>query len=323
MSLVFLSRLRGFTRGWGLGVKLAGTVAILLILVAALAPLLAPHDPNTLDVLNVLQSSSGAHPLGTDSYGRDLLSRLLYGSRTALIGPLIVVMLSTLIGTGLGIAGAWNRGWADALIGRLFDLAFSFPSLLLALLVVTVMSPGLVSAALALSIAYIPWVGRLARATALREVNEPYVEALRLQGMSAWQISVRHVLTNISGVILAQATMSFGFAMVDLAGISFLGLGVQEPTADWGTMIQFGETSIVRGYPQEALYAGAALVLAAVTFIALGDALSERYESNPDSGALRRLFADRDRRRGLLRRRRNAPHAAIDETAPAGEGSVL
>jgi peptide/nickel transport system permease protein len=301
MSMLFMSRLRELLRGWGPRVKVAGTLAVALIALAVLAPLLAPHDPNTVNPLNTLAPGSSQHLLGTDQFGRDLLSRLIYGSRTALLGPLVVVMISTVTGAALGIAAAWHRGWVDALVGRLFDLTFSFPSLLLALLIVTVMSPGLLSAAIAISIAYVPWVGRLTRASALREVNEPYVEALRLQGFSTLRICSRHVFRNISGVILAQATMSFGFAMVDLAGISFLGLGVQEPTADWGTMINAGESSIVQGHPQEALYAGAALVLAAVTFIMIGDALSERFESSVDEGALRRLFAGSLRLRGRRR----------------------
>jgi peptide/nickel transport system permease protein len=311
MSRLFMGRLRELLRGWGPRVKIAGTIAVLLIAMALLAPLLAPHDPNLVDPLNPLAPSSSQHLLGTDQFGRDLLSRLLYGSRTALLGPLVVVVISTVTGAALGIAGAWHRGWVDALVGRLFDLAFSFPSMLLALLIVTVMSPGLLSAAIAISIAYVPWVGRLTRASALREVNEPYVEALRLQGFGTIRICTRHVFRNISGVILAQATMSFGFAMVDLAGISFLGLGVQEPTADWGTMINAGESSIVQGHPQEALYAGAALVLAAVTFIMIGDALSERFESSVDEGALRRLFE------GSLRlgRRRRAQVAPADATS--------
>lgn len=247
-----------------------------LIGVALLAPLIAPHDPNAGDVLQVLQAPSPEHPLGTDSSGRDLLSRLVYGSRTALLGPLVVVVVATGLGTTLGILGAWRRGWVDSLVGRVFDLVFSFPSMLLALLFVAVMSPGLTTAAVAVSIAFVPAIGRLVRASALREVNEPYVQALQTQGFGPFYICSRHVLPNLWPVILAQVTTSFGYAMVELAGISFLGLGVQEPTADWGKMIQTGQGSIVRGYPQESLYAGIVLVVAVVCFITLGDLLTAR-----------------------------------------------
>jgi peptide/nickel transport system permease protein len=255
--------------------------AALLVAMALLAPWLAPHDPAATSVLDALQPASGEHPLGTDSSGRDLLSRLIFGSQTTLLGPLIVVSASTVLGTALGIIAAWRRGWVDALIGRFFDLAFSFPALLLALMFVAVLSPGLVTAALAVSVAYVPWLGRIVRASALREVNEPYVEALRTQGLRPLRICVRHVVPNLAPLIIAQATTSIGFAIVDLAGISYLGLGVSDQTADWGKMIASGQGSIVRGHPQESLYAGIALVITVAAFIFLGDALTDRDERRP------------------------------------------
>ncbi|MGP3963104.1 ABC transporter permease [Nonomuraea sp. 3N208] len=253
-------------------------VSAVLVGVAVFAPLIAPHDPDAGSVLKVLQPPSAEHLLGTDGSGRDLFSRLIFGSRTALLGPLIVSLTATVAGTALGLVAAWRRGWVDALVGRVFDVVFSFPSMLLALMFVAVLSPGLGSAALAVSIAFVPVIGRLVRSTALREVNEPYVDALRIQGMGSVRICAFHVLPNLWPVIVAQATTSFGYAMVELAGISYLGLGVQEPTADWGTMIESGQGSIVRGFPQESLYAGGALVVAVVSVIVLGDALSSRSE---------------------------------------------
>jgi peptide/nickel transport system permease protein len=260
----------------GAAVWFLSGVSALVVLLAVLAPVIAPHDPNAGSVLQVLQPPSHEHWLGTDASGRDLLSRLVYGSRTALLGPLVVVLVATTLGTSLGLVAAWNRGWVDTVVGRLFDLIFSFPSMLLALLFVAVMSPGLFSAALAVSIAFVPAFGRLVRARALREVNEPYVQALHTQGFGPVHICVRHVVPNLLPVIVAQVTTAFGYAMVELAGISFLGLGVQEPTADWGKMIDSGQASIVRGLPQESLYSGLALVIAVLCFISLGDLLSER-----------------------------------------------
>ena len=252
------------------------SVAGFFVLIALLAPWIAPYDPGDTSVLQSLMPPSPEHWLGTDASGRDLLSRLMWGSRTALLGPLIVVVAATVTGTALGIIAAWNRGWVDSVIGRLIDLIFSFPSLLLALVLVAAFQPGLVPAAIAVAIVFVAPVARLVRASALREVNAPYVEALRVGGLGAWSIGLRHLVPNLAPIIVAQATTSFGFAMIELAGISYLGLGVQEPTPDWGTMIESGQSSIVRGYPQEALLAGTLLVLAVVSFLLIGDALSSR-----------------------------------------------
>ena len=247
-----------------------------LVAVALLAPWLAPADPLHGSVLSVLRPPSPEHLLGTDGSGRDLLSRLVFGSRTALLGPLVVVSVSVVIGTALGLAAAWHGGWVDAVIGRVLDILFSFPSMLLALVLVAVLSPGLITAAVAVSVSFVPPVARIVRSVAVREVAAPYVEALYLQGMSSGQILLRHVLGNLWPIIIAQATLGFGYAMIELAGISFLGLGVQAPAADWGVMIDQGQASIVRGFPQESLLSGALLVIAVVSFISLGDSLADR-----------------------------------------------
>lgn len=276
MSLLNVRTRARRARGVRLTVRFAAPAAVasLLVVIAVLAPWLAPYDPGATAVLDAFQPPSAAHWLGTDASGRDLLSRLLWGSRTALLGPLIVVVCATTVGTLLGIVAAWNRGWVDVVISRVVDLIFSFPAMLLALVFVAVMSPGLLPAAVAVSIVFVAPVTRLVRATALREANAPYVEALRLGGVGAWAIGVRHLVPNLFPVIIAQTTTAFGFAMVELAGISYLGLGVQEPTPDWGTMIEAGQSSIVQGYPQESLLAGALLVITVVSFLLMGDALS-------------------------------------------------
>lgn len=274
MTVLPFAAFRQRTRRTSWPVRLAAFTSFTLVAIAIFAPLIATHDPNASSVLEVLQPPSAEHWLGTDGSGRDLFSRLVYGSRTALLGPLVVVAVAVTVGTTLGILAAWKRGWVDALVGRLFDLVFSFPSMLLAMLFVSVLAPGLISAAAAVSLAFIPAIGRLVRSLALREVNEPYVQALRTQGFGPVRLCVRHVLPNLWPVVVAQATTSFGYAIVELAGISFLGLGVQDPTADWGKMIDTGQGSIVRGFPQESLYAGLALVVAVIAFMTLGDALS-------------------------------------------------
>ncbi|GGT65826.1 ABC transporter permease [Streptomyces atratus] len=253
-------------------------VIALLALIAVLAPWLAPHDPNNISLLDANLGSSGDHLLGTDASGRDLLSRLLVGARSSLIGPLLVVVLATALGLTVAIVSAWLGGWVDAVVSRILDILFAFPGVLLAVLVVAVFRAGLGAAVAALVIAYIPYIARTVRSAALREKSQPYITALTIQGVGAPAICVRHILANLMPLIVAQSTLTFGYAMVDLAAVSFLGLGVQPPTADWGVMVSTGQPSILNGYPQESLYASALIVLAVGAFNILGDRFTERSQ---------------------------------------------
>jgi len=248
-----------------------------LALVAIFAPLIAPTSPTGVDPLNVFAPSSAQHLLGTDDTGRDILSRLIYGARPSLAGPLLVVLLSSTVGTALGVAAAWYRGIADAVLSRVFDLLFAFPGIVLALLAATLFGPGFIAPVLALSIAYLPLVARLMRAAAMKERSLPYVEALQIQGASPWRITMRHLLPNILPLLVVQATIGFGYALLDLAAISFLGLGLQPPTADWGVMIADGKPSILDGNPQQSLYAAAVDVIAVVAVNLVGERLATRF----------------------------------------------
>ncbi|MGH3862267.1 ABC transporter permease [Actinokineospora sp.] len=262
---------------WLAGVGWLGHASVLVIALAALlavfGPLLAPFPPNQADLANAYVAADGSHPLGFDSQGRDLLSRLLVGARSSLLGPLLVVVLAMTAGTVLAVVAAWRRGWVDSLISGAGDIVFAFPGLLLAVLTAAVVGPSQLSAALSLSIAYTPYVARLVRAAALRERSQPYVEALEVQGAAASVICLRHIVANIAPVLVAEATILFGWATLDLAAISFLGLGVQPPQADWGVMVSEGKTGVLQGYPAESLVAGTALVLVVVAFNILGERL--------------------------------------------------
>jgi len=249
-----------------------------IALVAVFAPVVAPADPNAVSILEQYQSPSSAHLLGTDVSGRDLLSRLIVGSRTALIGPLIVVLISTPIGVGAAILAAWRGGWLDTAISRTIDVTFAFPGLLLAIVAAAVFTPSLLVAALALSISYTAYTARVVRSEAIRQRSQPYVEALWVQGQSTRAICWQHLLPNLMPLILAQLTLSFAYATVDIATISFLGLGVQPPTADWGSMVAEGQVGILEGYPQESLYAGACLVTLILAVSVVGDYLTDRAE---------------------------------------------
>ena len=268
-----LSRLR--TARSPLHLLCLGFVAV-LVLVAVGAPWLAPHDPNAVDLGQAMAAPTGAHPLGVDASGRDTLSRLVVGSRTSLLGPLGVVLFSTVAGVLIGAAAGWRGGWLDSLLSRSAELALAFPGLLLALLIVSVYGQGLIAPVIALGIAYLPYVSRLTRSLVLAERERPYVAAYRVQGHSGPQICLRHVIPNIAPVVLAQSTINFGYALIDLAGLSFLGLGVSALTPDWGQMVFDGETAINQGYPLSATLPCAAIVLTVVAFNVVGERWADR-----------------------------------------------
>jgi peptide/nickel transport system permease protein len=254
---------------------LVATTAVIaaLVLLALLAPLLTPYSPYEVDILAANQGPSQAHWLGTDSLGRDVLTRLLYGARLSLVGPAVVTLLAVGTGTALALLAAWLGGRIDRLLGRVLDVILAFPALMFGVLAVAVLGTGLIAPVLALSIAYTPYVTRVVRSVAVRERHRGYVEACQLLGYSPWR-SVGHVLRNVSVLVIAQATITFGYALIDLAAISFIGLGVQAPAAEWGLMVANGATGILNGSGWEAISAGALIVLTVVSFNVLGERLA-------------------------------------------------
>jgi peptide/nickel transport system permease protein len=258
--------------GW-----LALAVIVLFVFIAAFGAALAPYDPDAIDIAYSNVGPIPGHPLGFDELGRDLLSRILVGARSSFIGPMALVLVSTVLGTSLALLAAWRRGWTDAGLSAGFDIAFAFPGLLLAIVLVTMFGASLGIAVIALTLAYTPGMARLLRSTALRETGMEYVKAFRVMGYGDLRIVVRHVLPNLMPFIIAQAIITFGYATLDLGGLSFLGLGVQPPTADWGAMVAAGAPGLLQGYPMQTLAAGTCLVLAAVSFGVLGDRLARMW----------------------------------------------
>jgi peptide/nickel transport system permease protein len=254
----------------------------IVIVVALFAPWLAPHDPNQVDVLNAYKGPSGTNLLGTDSLGRDLLSRLIYGARLSLAGPALIVIISTILGTTLALFAAWMGGWTDRIVSRVLDIIFAFPGLILAVLAVALFGSGLVAPVAALSIASVPYVARVLRSVALRERALPYISAAYVSGLPTRAIALRHLLPNLLPFILVQATVGFGYSLVDLAAVSYLGLGVAPPTAEWGLMVANGQASIITGHPQESLFAGLLIVATVVAFNLLGDRLATRFSVRVD-----------------------------------------
>jgi peptide/nickel transport system permease protein len=252
------------------GVLLIATVA------AVVGPYVTPQDPDLPNVSFAFIGPSAGHLLGYDFQGRDVFSRLLSGAQSSMLGPFTVVGLSMLAGVVLALVAAWRGGVVDSIVSSGLDILFAFPAILLAVLATAVFGAGQTAAALALVVAYTPYVARVLRGAALRERSRPYVVALEVQGASATAICLRHLLPNLGALIVAQATILFGYAIVDLAAISYLGLGVQPPTANWGVMIAENQTGIVQGYPLAALLAGLAIVFVAIAVNLLGERLFER-----------------------------------------------
>jgi peptide/nickel transport system permease protein len=248
----------------------------LVLLGAILAPLIAPYDPTVGSVTQRFQGSSLQHLLGTDQAGRDIFSRLLWGARSSLVGPAIVVLVTAFFGTVIALTSVWWGGLVDSFFSRVLDLLFAFPNLLLAMLAIAVFGPSLTTAAIALSIAYIPYTARVIRSTAMRERSLPYVRSPQLQGISGIVITARHILPNVAPLIVTGATINFGFAMIELAALSFLGLGVQPPEADWGLMVSNGQQSLIKGYPAESLLAGFCIVFTVAALGYIGERLGGR-----------------------------------------------
>ena len=256
-----------------------GVVIAVAVFLAIFGPLLAPHDPNAANLANAYVGPVAGHALGYDSQGRDLLSRLLTGARTSIAGPFLVVLVSMVAGSVLAVTAAWAGRWVDASISTVLDILFAFPAILLAVLAAAVFGAGLTAPTLALAIAYTPYIARVLRGAALRERASEYVAACEVQGLSAVAICARHLIPNLMPLIVAQATLLFGYAMVDFAAISFIGLGVQPPTADWGVMVASGQAGVLQGYPLESLSAGLCIVVVVVAVNLLGERLAADSEA--------------------------------------------
>jgi peptide/nickel transport system permease protein len=260
-----------------IGLLSAGVIAV-AVLVTIFGPLIAPHDPYVGQLASSYFGPAPGYPLGFDAQGRDVVSRLLVGARTSMVGPFVVVILCVTLGTVLAVWTAWKRGMVDAVASSGLDILFAFPGILLAILATAVFGKGLTAATIALAAAYTPYVARVLRGAALRERSLLYIAALEVQGASPLAICVRHLIPNIVPLILAQATTLFGYAMVDLAAISFLSLGVQPPYPDWGVMVSENASGVVQGYPLAALSAGVCIVLVVIATSLLGQRLHENAE---------------------------------------------
>jgi len=271
------NRIRPHNRGSILTWVSIGTLAV-AVLLALFGPLLAPHDPNQTDIIHAYFAPTADHWLGQDSQGRDVLSRLIVGARSSMTGPFVVVFVAMIVGTVVALSAAWLNGWVDSGVSTLTDIMLGFPAIVLAVLASSVFGPGLIGPTIALGLAYIPTTIRVLRSFIIRERAKDYILAYEVQGLSGLLICARHLFPNILPMVIAQATLLFGYAMVDFAAISFLGLGVQPPTPDWGVMVATGQRGVLLGYPMESLAAGACIVAVVLAVNFVGQRISDRNE---------------------------------------------
>lgn len=257
---------------------LIGLVILIPLLVAALVPgLLTQADPNAQDLTNSLAFPTWEHPLGTDKPGRDVLARVIYGAGPTLLGALIVVLVSGVIGIPLGLVAGFYGGKTDGIITRSLDALLAFPPLLLAILVVTTFGKGLETAALALGIVYVPAMARLVRSVTLVQRSQAWVDAGRALGYSDRRIIFRHILPNLVAAIVVQSTIDLAYAILDIAALSFLGLGQQPPDPDWGSMLADGRSYLLQN-AIPALSAGLSIMLAVIAFNLVGDGLRAQLD---------------------------------------------
>ncbi len=249
-------------------------LALLLICAAAFARYLCPYDPYAQDLTMAQKPPSLAHPFGTDRYGRDLLSRVIIGGTASIFSTLILVIMITVIGTAIGIVCGWRGGWVDTVLMRVSDLFLAFPGLVFALAVAGVLGGGIQNAVIALAVIGWPKFARLARGLTLAQKEAPYLMAARLSGSGTPKLLVKHILPNIAGPVLVTSVLDIGTMMMELAGLSFLGLGVKPPMAEWGSMINEGR-SMLQVCPWMALAPGAAIFLTVMIFNLLGDTLRD------------------------------------------------
>lgn len=254
----------------------ASTYLVVLVVAAVFAPIVAPHDPEATDLSAIYHGASVGHPLGSDEVGRDTLSRLLWAARVSLVSPLIVVVLATVLGTAIALAAAWRGGRFDSVVTGALDILLGFPGILLAILAAAFFGEGLTAPIVALTIAYTPYFARLTRTVAKQEIAQTYVAALKQLGYGGLRTTVRHVAPNIMPFAVAQAAVLFAYSTVDLAALSFLGLGVQPPTADWGSMVAVGQSGVLQGHPLPAISAGVMIILTVMALNVVGEGLADR-----------------------------------------------
>jgi peptide/nickel transport system permease protein len=254
---------------------LAGAAVLVIVIgAAAFANVIAPYSPINQSFLNQLKPPSAAHLFGTDEFGRDVFSRVLYGARIALRIGVIADGIAATVGIVLGVVSGYFGGWADTGLMRTVDVMLAFPYLLLAMIVVAILGPSLTNAMIAIGIVYTPQFARLVRSAVLVIREEEYVSAAGALGSGTLRVLARHIFPNIVSPIIVMATLTVGFTIVETAGLSFLGLGASPPTPEWGSMLATGRSYMLTA-PWIATFPGLAILVTVVGFNLVGDGLRD------------------------------------------------
>ncbi|MFC8668668.1 ABC transporter permease [Streptomyces sp. NPDC057199] len=259
-------------------VMLSGGVAAAILVLVVIGSWITPYDPLHQDLMNTAARPGGGHLLGTDTLGRDVLSLLIAGAHTAVVGPVVVAVGAVLLGSTLGMLAGWSGGFLDTAMSRVADLMYALPGLLVIVVVVGVLEGGYWLAVAVLMMLSVPTAFRLTRSVASAQVRLPYVEAARTLGLPTRRIIFRHILPNILPTILATFLLDFVGALIGLSGLSFLGLGAPPGAPDWGSLLQDGQ-SMLTVNPWVSLAPGLLIVLTATSVTLLGDWMYERYSA--------------------------------------------
>ena len=251
-----------------------GTLALILLVCSIFCEHLTPCDPYLQDLANAKAPPSSAHLFGTDRYGRDMLSRVIVGSKASIYSTLVLVASVAAAGTMIGVFCGWHGKWIDIVLMRISDMFLAFPGLVFAMAVAGVLGGGLQNAVIALAAVTWPKYARIARSQTLVQKETPYMKAARLSGSGTWKIIFKHILPNIIGPILVTAMLDIGTMMMELAGLSFLGLGAKPPTAEWGSMMSDAR-SLLTTVPWVTLAPGFAIFVSVMIFNLLGDTIRD------------------------------------------------
>ena len=261
----------------GTGARAGLCLVLFLLALAVLAPVVAPYDPYDQDLSAALTPPGAEHWFGADQYGRDVLSRVIHGTRSALFAILVADGLALLLGAATGLLAGFAGGAVDAVVMRLTDILLAFPYLLLALVIVAALGPSLVNSLIAIGIVYAPQYARVMRGQVLAVQGLDFVQAARATGAVPLRVALRHVLPNCMGPVLVLATLQAGSVVVETAGLSFLGLGAQPPSPDWGALLADGHSYFLSAW-WIATFPGLAILFTVLGFNLLGDALRDQAD---------------------------------------------